>query len=116
MPHWIRFEHQRDQGFGTLDGDVITRHRGDMFAAPEPTSERLDLAAVRVLMPTQPSKMIALWNNFRALGAKLGVPAPAEPLYLLKANSSFSIRRCDPKAEFLHGQGGVRGRTGHRDW
>jgi 2-keto-4-pentenoate hydratase/2-oxohepta-3-ene-1,7-dioic acid hydratase in catechol pathway len=89
MPHWIRFEHQRDQGFGTLDGDVITRHRGDMFAAPEPTSERLDLAAVRVLMPTQPSKMIALWNNFRALGAKLGVPEPAEPLYLLKANSSF---------------------------
>ena len=89
MPHWIRFEHQGDRGFGTLDGDVITRHRGDMFAAPEPTSERLDLAAVRVLMPTQPSKMIALWNNFRALGAKLGVPAPEEPLYLLKANSSF---------------------------
>jgi 2-keto-4-pentenoate hydratase/2-oxohepta-3-ene-1,7-dioic acid hydratase in catechol pathway len=42
-----------------------------------------------VLMPTQPSKMIALWNNFRELGAKLGVPAPEEPLYLLKANSSF---------------------------
>jgi len=89
MPHWLRFEHQEDHGFGTLDGDVITPHRGDMFAAPEPTSERLDLAAVRVLTPTQPSKMIALWNNFRALGAKLGVPAPEEPLYLLKANSSF---------------------------
>ena len=89
MPHWIRFEHQGDHGFGTLDGGVITRHRGDMFAAPEPTSERLDLASVHVLTPTQPSKMIALWNNFRALGAKLGVPAPAEPLYLLKANSSF---------------------------
>jgi 2-keto-4-pentenoate hydratase/2-oxohepta-3-ene-1,7-dioic acid hydratase in catechol pathway len=89
MPHWIRFEHEGKHGFGTLDGDVITRHRGDMFAAPEPTSERLDLAAVRVLMPTQPSKMIALWNNFRELGAKLGVSAPEEPLYLLKANSSF---------------------------
>ena len=81
MPHWIRFEHQGDRGFGTLDGDVITRHRGDMFAAPEPTSERLDLSAVRVLAPTQPSKMIALWNNFRALGAKLGVPAP-ESLFI----------------------------------
>jgi 2-keto-4-pentenoate hydratase/2-oxohepta-3-ene-1,7-dioic acid hydratase in catechol pathway len=60
-----------------------------MFAGPEPASERLDLAAVRVLMPTRPSKMIALWNNFRALGAKLGLSAPEEPLYLLKANSSF---------------------------
>jgi len=70
-------------------GYVITLHRGDIFAAAEPTSERLALASVRVLAPTQPSKMIALWNNFRALGAKLGVPAPDEPLYLLKANSSF---------------------------
>jgi len=43
-------------------------------------------------MPTLPSKMIALWNNFGELGAKLGVPPPAEPLYLLKAQTSF----CDP--------------------
>ena len=89
MPHWIRFEHRGEHGFGTLDGNVITPHRGDMFAGPEPASERLDLAAVHVLMPTRPSKMIALWNNFRALGAKLGLSAPEEPLYLLKANSSF---------------------------
>ena len=34
--------------------------------------------------------MIALWNNFRALGAKLGVAAPEDPLYLLKANSCFT--------------------------
>jgi len=89
MPHWIRFEHQGEPRFGTLDGNVIAPHRGDMFREPEPTSERVDLAAVRVLMPTRPSKMIALWNNFRALGAKLGLSAPEEPLYLLKSNSSF---------------------------
>jgi 2-keto-4-pentenoate hydratase/2-oxohepta-3-ene-1,7-dioic acid hydratase in catechol pathway len=45
--------------------------------------------------------MIALWNNFRALAAKLNVPEPPEPLYLLKAGNSFlgpnqKIRR--PKA------------------
>jgi hypothetical protein len=45
-------------------------------------------------MPARPSKMIALWNNFRELGAKLGVPSPEEPLYLLKAQTSF----CDPGA------------------
>ena len=94
MPHWIRFEHHGETGFGTLDEGAITVHRGDMFGAPEPTSGRLRLDEVRVLMPTRPSKMIALWNNFRALGAKLGIAAPEEPLYLLKAPSSF----LDPEA------------------
>ncbi len=94
MTLWIRYEHGGEVGFGTLDGEVIAAHRGDMFSAPEATSEHLRLDDVRVLMPTLPSKMIALWNNFGALGAKLGVPPPAEPLYLLKANSCFT----DPEA------------------
>ncbi len=89
MPIWIRFEHRGTAGFGVLDGDTITAYRGDMFAAPEPTLDRVALADVRVLMPCRPTKMIALWNNFRALGTKLGVSAPEEPLYLLKANSCF---------------------------
>ena len=33
--------------------------------------------------------MLALWNNFHALAAKLDVAEPDEPLYLLKANNSF---------------------------
>ncbi len=89
MPHWIRFEHEAGHGFGTLTDGVITVHQGDMFNTPEPTARRLALADVRTLMPTQPTKMIALWNNFRALGAKLGIAPPEEPLYLLKAASCF---------------------------
>jgi 2-keto-4-pentenoate hydratase/2-oxohepta-3-ene-1,7-dioic acid hydratase in catechol pathway len=34
--------------------------------------------------------MIALWNNFHALAAKLEVAEPAEPLYFLKAPSAFT--------------------------
>ncbi|MCH7866042.1 MAG: fumarylacetoacetate hydrolase family protein, partial [Proteobacteria bacterium] len=37
----------------------------------------------------EPTKMVALWNNFHALAAKLDVAEPDEPLYLLKANNSF---------------------------
>jgi 2-keto-4-pentenoate hydratase/2-oxohepta-3-ene-1,7-dioic acid hydratase in catechol pathway len=61
-----------------------------MFDGPSRTGESLPLSEVKLLAPTQPSKMIALWNNFRELGAKLGVPAPSEPLYLLKAPSCFT--------------------------
>jgi 2-keto-4-pentenoate hydratase/2-oxohepta-3-ene-1,7-dioic acid hydratase in catechol pathway len=104
---WVRFESAGATGFGTLAGGRIAVHRGDMFSNPEPTGETVSLDAVRLLMPTVPSKVIALWNNFAALGAKLNLAVPAEPLYLLKAPNSFAnpgdlIRkpRCDGKVVF----------------
>lgn len=90
MAHWIRFERDGAIGFGTLEGDAIAVHTGDMFDRPEATGQHLPLASVRVLAPTRPTKMIALWNNFRALGAKLGVAPPGDPLYLLKAPSCIT--------------------------
>ena len=89
MTHWVRFEVGGRIGFGTLEVDSITEHEGDMFDGPQASSRTLALSEVRLLTPTQPSKMIALWNNFHALAAKLGVAEPAEPLYLLKAANSF---------------------------
>ncbi|HEX9702136.1 MAG TPA: fumarylacetoacetate hydrolase family protein [Rhodospirillales bacterium] len=101
MTIWARFEHQGQVGFGTLEGDTVRVHAGDMFNNPKDTGKTLKLAEVKLLMPCLPTKMIALWNNFRALAAKLNVPEPPEPLYLLKAGNSFlgpnqKIRR--PKA------------------
>jgi 2-keto-4-pentenoate hydratase/2-oxohepta-3-ene-1,7-dioic acid hydratase in catechol pathway len=89
MQHWIRFEHAGQPGFGTLDGDTITVHEGVMFADPVSTSETLSLDAVRVLTPCEPTKMLALWNNFHALATKMNSPVPAEPLYLVKTANSF---------------------------
>ena len=89
MTLWGRFEHSGTVGFGTIEGDVINIHQGDMFAAPSPTAETLALGDVRLLMPCEPTKMVAMWNNFHALAAKLDVAEPEEPLYLLKGNNSF---------------------------
>lgn len=89
MAHWVRFQRGGAQGFGTLQGETIAVHAGDMFAGATPTGETVPLAGVTLLTPTQPTKMVALWNNLRALGAKLGVAAPDDPLYLLKAPNSF---------------------------
>lgn len=89
MAHWIRFEHQGGVGFGVIQNDTIRIHSGDMFAGAQPSGTTVSLAAVKALTPTQPSKMVALWNNFHALAAKLGNPVPPEPLYFLKGNNSF---------------------------
>ena len=115
---WVRFEHAGQTAHGTLAGDRVHEHRGDMFGASEPTGAVHALADVRLLTPTAPSKVIALWNNFRALGEKLNLAVPAEPLYLLKSPNSFLataelIRqpRCDGKVVYEGELGIVIGKT-----
>ena len=114
---WVRFEHAGQIGFGTLAGRRVQVHDGDMYADPRPTGATLELAELRLLMPTTPTKVIALWNNFRALCDKLNLPVPAEPLYLLKPPNSFLepdalIRkpRCEGKVVFEGELGIVIGR------
>jgi len=89
MAHWLRFEHDGRTGFGTLEGDTIRVHSGNMFDAPSPTGTTIARSAATILIPTVPSKMVALVDNYHALVSKLGHGVPAEPLYFLKGNSSF---------------------------
>jgi 2-keto-4-pentenoate hydratase/2-oxohepta-3-ene-1,7-dioic acid hydratase in catechol pathway len=86
---WVRFSDGDKVGFGTLEGERVRVCEGDMFESPVPTDLMVPLAGVRLLTPVQPTKIIALWNNFRALGEKLKLAQPAEPLYLIKAPNSY---------------------------
>jgi len=89
VQHWLRFIHAGETGFGTLENDNVTVFEGDMFTGAKPSGQLLKLADVKLLMPTVPSKIIALWNNFKALGDKLQLSSPPEPLYLLKAPNAW---------------------------
>jgi ketopantoate reductase/2-keto-4-pentenoate hydratase/2-oxohepta-3-ene-1,7-dioic acid hydratase in catechol pathway len=89
MTKWVRFAHNGETGFGTIDGDIIAVHAGDMFAGATPTGVKLPRAAVRLLTPCVPGKMVALWNNFHALAEKLKAARPDEPLYFIKAPNSY---------------------------
>jgi 2-keto-4-pentenoate hydratase/2-oxohepta-3-ene-1,7-dioic acid hydratase in catechol pathway len=90
MTNWLRFRYKGDTGFGTLTPSGISVHRGEMFGTAKPCGQTLAPRDVELLAPAAPGKIIALWNNFHALAAKLNVPEPAEPLYLLKAPSSIA--------------------------
>jgi 2-keto-4-pentenoate hydratase/2-oxohepta-3-ene-1,7-dioic acid hydratase in catechol pathway len=85
VSHWVRFRHRDSIGFGTVTPSGIDVHDGEMFGKSQPSGRRLALSEVELLAPAEPSKIIALWNNFHALAAKLDVKEPDEPLYLLKA-------------------------------
>jgi 2-keto-4-pentenoate hydratase/2-oxohepta-3-ene-1,7-dioic acid hydratase in catechol pathway len=87
---WGRVEFEGEVAFGTVEGDQLLAHEGDMFAGARPTGRRIPLAGARWLTPCAPSKMLALWNNFHAAASKNGWAIPAEPLYFCKTPNSFS--------------------------
>ncbi|MEO7916814.1 MAG: fumarylacetoacetate hydrolase family protein [Dokdonella sp.] len=120
IQRWVRFAEAEQIGFGTLEADQISLHTGNLFDCPEPTGRTVATNAVRLLMPTVPGKVIALWNNFGELRAKLNLTTPQEPLYLLKAPNTFAspgdvIRqpRCQGKVVFEGELGIVIGRTAY---
>ncbi len=119
MARWVRFDDAGEVGFGTLEGDTITVHEGDLFDAAQATARTLPLAAVTLLTPTAPSKLIALWNNFHAMATKFELAIPEEPLYFIKGSNSFlaagqtirSPRAYDGRVVFEGELGIVIGRT-----
>lgn len=90
---WMRFVFAGEIGFGTLEGGHVRRHRGDSFSTATPTDDLIDVEAVEWLPPSVPTKIIGLWNNYRAAADKNGWQAPAEPLYFLKSPSSAAGHR-----------------------
>lgn len=89
MATWLRYHHQGELCFGTLSGEYIAEHSGDLFGTPLPTGRTRALAEVTITLPCQPSKFIGLWNNDQVQAQKQGLSQPSEPLYFIKAASSY---------------------------
>jgi 2-keto-4-pentenoate hydratase/2-oxohepta-3-ene-1,7-dioic acid hydratase in catechol pathway len=85
---WLRFLLDGREAFGTLDGESVRVHRGELFGDNEATGRAVPVAGLQWLTPCPPGKIIGLWNNFRAAAEKNQWATPAEPLYFLKAASS----------------------------
>ncbi|TAJ85206.1 fumarylacetoacetate hydrolase family protein [Reyranella sp.] len=87
---WARIELAGRPRIGTVDGETIRLHEGTLFDPGPATGESVAVAEAHWLTPTEPTKMVALWNNFRAAAEKNGWAIPAEPLFFLKAPSSYA--------------------------
>ena len=114
MANWIKFEHNNSQSFGIVSDNQITVYEGDMFNNPTETDSKINLSDVVIKNPCQPSKMIALWNNYQSLANEKGLSKPNNPLYLNKAISCIidqgeNIRRPKSYDEsiFFEGELGI---------
>ena len=85
----MRYQALGASGFGLLEGEQIAVCRGDMFGEFERTGQFLLPGDVTTALPCVPSKFIGLWNNYHAQAAKQGLSLPVEPLWFIKAASSY---------------------------
>ncbi len=85
---YVRFTHNSKSALGRLEGDSVIVQKGDLFSSPSDTKQHFALSEVTLEAPLKPGKIVALWNQFHALAAKLGQSVPKEPLYFLKSPSS----------------------------
>jgi 2-keto-4-pentenoate hydratase/2-oxohepta-3-ene-1,7-dioic acid hydratase in catechol pathway len=85
---WARFRTKEGStGFGTYTDAGIAIHDGELFGAARPTGVHLGPEEFTLLSPCTPSKIVALWNNFHALCAKLGKQARSHPQFLIKPST-----------------------------
>jgi 2-keto-4-pentenoate hydratase/2-oxohepta-3-ene-1,7-dioic acid hydratase in catechol pathway len=91
MTQWARYRTVDGRvGFGVLEETRVVEYEGDLFGKPRPTGAAISSETVTLLSPCAPTKIVALWNNFHALAAKLGKQAPVHPLFLIKPSSSVA--------------------------
>ena len=90
MANWISFTYKNQTNIGVLEGDMVELFTGDMFNNPTTTGQKLSVNDIKLLNPCSPSKIIALWNNYKTLADEKGLSKPNNPLYLNKAISCIS--------------------------
>ncbi|MFT5658150.1 MAG: 2-keto-4-pentenoate hydratase/2-oxohepta-3-ene-1,7-dioic acid hydratase in catechol pathway [Gammaproteobacteria bacterium] len=98
---WVRYQKGSQQGFGTLVNETIHCMSGDMYGESEATGETLLLNEVKLLAPCQPTKIVAMWNNFHQLAEAQNLIPPEFPFYFIKPESCVSHHG----AEIIHPEG-----------
>jgi 2-keto-4-pentenoate hydratase/2-oxohepta-3-ene-1,7-dioic acid hydratase in catechol pathway len=81
VTRYVRFRHQGKIAHGILEGDQVRELRGDPFSKPAETGTRLPLAAVTLLAPCQPPKILAVGLNYRSHLGERKAPAHPEIFY-----------------------------------
>jgi 2-keto-4-pentenoate hydratase/2-oxohepta-3-ene-1,7-dioic acid hydratase in catechol pathway len=84
---YARFQAGTTTAYGIVDGDRIRQLSGDLFGSWSKTDTTHALADVKLLVPTKPSKVVALAGNYKThLGEQ---PRPATPEAFFKVPSAL---------------------------
>lgn len=92
---FVRYESNETVSYGILLDDMIHEIKGDPFRVYETTGNRVALTDAKLLVPTTPSKVLAVGLNYRShLGS---APEPENPEIFIKTPSCL----LDPEGEVI---------------
>jgi 2-keto-4-pentenoate hydratase/2-oxohepta-3-ene-1,7-dioic acid hydratase in catechol pathway len=75
--------------YGILDGDGVQEISAPPWTEWIPTQHSRPLAAVQLLAPVDPRKIVCVGRNYSAHAAELGNDVPKEPMIFLKPSTSI---------------------------
>ncbi len=80
----VRFKTGNDIAYGLAEGAGVTLYQGSPFVVWEATETLIPWAAVQLLAPVLPSKVVCIGKNFFEHTEEMGEAIPDEPLMFLK--------------------------------
>jgi 2-keto-4-pentenoate hydratase/2-oxohepta-3-ene-1,7-dioic acid hydratase in catechol pathway len=85
-----RYVHDGDVAFGVVEGDDVAELTSHPFGPLTFTGGRRPLAAVKLLAPVLPSKVVAIGKNYAAHASEMGGDVPEQPLIFLKPSTAVT--------------------------
>jgi 2-keto-4-pentenoate hydratase/2-oxohepta-3-ene-1,7-dioic acid hydratase in catechol pathway len=83
-----RYRNGNGPEFGIIDGDEIVALTGNPFDGIAETDKRQKLADVKLLSPTEPSKVVAVGLNYQEHIDETGMDKPDAPVLFMKPSTS----------------------------
>jgi 2-keto-4-pentenoate hydratase/2-oxohepta-3-ene-1,7-dioic acid hydratase in catechol pathway len=88
---YVRFQKAQTVAYGLLEGQRVRQIDGTPFGAWKQTQKTFALSEVRLLVPTQPSKVLAVARNYQShLGPATDIAAPKHPELFYKPPSCLA--------------------------
>lgn len=85
----VRFQDQEQNiRYGVLKDETIHVIAGDIFADYKVTDETVSVGDVKLLAPTEPSKVVCIGLNYVDHAKEVNLEIPKEPLIFLKPNTT----------------------------
>lgn len=78
---YVRYRQGNSTSYGILEGDTIQPIRGDLFGAHQPAGAKVKLAGVKLLVPCEPQKVLALAGNYKSHMGKTALFKNPEVFY-----------------------------------
>ncbi len=85
---YLRFEIEGKKKYGVLENKTVYEITPNFYSKFKKTGKKFDISKVKLLMPCEPSKIVALGLNYMSHASELKMPLPKEPLIFLKAPTS----------------------------